>query len=288
MLPLSSPTALFGIPPELWLYASFVALFAFWRAGQLFREGLFHYREWQSVADTAPEPIRAVAVGRTELEGEIRPWKTTLEQPFRDGDCVWARWKIERRSSDDDNQVWETVAGGSGGVRFVVADETGEIEIHNVNDASIDGDVWHVVSGEFRFWKALTHPLTPSEWYTEPPRGVKKFLAGHVDGPWQEPESLPTGEFRFLQSVLEPGNTIYVRGAAVPKETPEGGATGSDRLKIVRDEENDDFRLERTTEEAKRTYERRQTRRFFRRAALIGLPSLAVLSLTLVVFFIPI
>jgi hypothetical protein len=218
--------------------------------------GIQRYRQNRLVADTATEKARSVAVGRTELEGVARPLEESVRQPFHDGDCLYAEWRIEeyRRHDDelgggpagdsplndnplDDSPVggsgshWETVASGSHEEPFLVADETGAVAVEP--DSGVD-------------WR-LTDDCQ-SQW----------TLDGD-DDPEAAAEFDPRSEFstdidarrRYTQTVLPPEMDVYVYGQAVP--TDPGELSGQD-LKIERDTATDRFVVSNRDEESLRSF----------------------------------
>jgi len=94
--------------------------------------GFDQYQTSQLVKNTAPERVRSVAVGRTELNGAARQYDRTYPQPFTAGECVYGRYRVKERvkEEDDDGEtknVWDSIATGQFGERLVLEDETGAI-----------------------------------------------------------------------------------------------------------------------------------------------------------------
>lgn len=95
--------------------------------------GLQTYRFSRVIRDTPPEPVRSVAMGRTELQGEIVPAERVFDQPFTEGRCVYGEYKVreyrENAGDDDEDPEWKTIEKGSFGTPFLVDDGTGQIRV---------------------------------------------------------------------------------------------------------------------------------------------------------------
>lgn len=98
--------------------------------------GFDQYQTSQLVKNTAPERIRSVAVGRTELNGAARQYDTTYPQPFTGGECIYGRYRVREQVQEEDSDgetkhVWEPIATGQFGDRLVLEDDTGAIILDN-------------------------------------------------------------------------------------------------------------------------------------------------------------
>jgi hypothetical protein len=95
--------------------------------------GFQTYQFGRIVRDTPPEPVRSVAMGRTEVSGDITPHERLYDQPFTEGQCVYAEYEVreyrEYPNDDDKNDRWETVETGSFATPFSVDDGTGRIRV---------------------------------------------------------------------------------------------------------------------------------------------------------------
>lgn len=93
--------------------------------------GLQTYRFSRVIRDTPPEPVRSVAMGRTEVQGQIVPSERVFDQPFTEGQCVYGEYKVreyrENSNDDDEDPEWKTIEKGSFGTPFYIDDGTGEI-----------------------------------------------------------------------------------------------------------------------------------------------------------------
>ncbi len=100
--------------------------------------GLQTYRFGRIIRDTPPEPVRSVAMGRTEVKGQIIPHRRIYDQPFTDGKCVYGEYKVreyrEYPNDDDKDDEWKTIETGSFGTSFYIDDDTGRILVEPNED----------------------------------------------------------------------------------------------------------------------------------------------------------
>lgn len=91
--------------------------------------GFQTYQFGRIIRDTPPEQVRSVAMGRTEVQGDIFPYRRIYDQPFSDGQCVFAEFEVEeyKETGDDDDKSWVTVQEDSFEVPFYINDGTGQI-----------------------------------------------------------------------------------------------------------------------------------------------------------------
>jgi hypothetical protein len=85
------------------------------------------FAEWFRVRSTPPSTTRAVAVGRTDIEGTVSSVSEPFEAPISETPSAYVYWELGERSNDD----WETVAAGELSDRLVVRDETGAIPVED-------------------------------------------------------------------------------------------------------------------------------------------------------------
>ena len=146
----------------------FVAL-AFVGALAIIYWGFQTYRFGRVISDTPPEPVRSVAMGRTEVNGQILPYQRVYDQPFTEGRCVYGEYKVreykEYPNDDDKDDRWETVDSGSFGCPFYIDDETGKILVEP-NDDTI-----YEISDEY----SNTIRVGKNQ---SPPGTVQNFLGG--------------------------------------------------------------------------------------------------------------
>ena len=133
--------------------------------------GFQTYQFGRIIRDTPPEPIQSVAMGRTEISGEIQPATRVYDQPFTPGQCVYGELEVEeyRDTADDDNEKeWTTVQTDSFSTPFYIDDGTGEMLVDP------DEDTIYEISGD--------HSVTVEVDGGEPPPGpVQAFLASGPD-----------------------------------------------------------------------------------------------------------
>jgi hypothetical protein len=90
--------------------------------------GFQTYQFARLIRDTPPESIQSVAMGRTEVQGQILPSDRVYDQPFTEGQCVYCEYEVkEYKKSGDDDKSWQTIDSGSYGTSFYVDDGTGQI-----------------------------------------------------------------------------------------------------------------------------------------------------------------
>lgn len=201
--------------------------------------GFTKWQQMRLVQDTPTEKIRSAAVGRTELKGTAEPIEDggTIEQPFTDGECLVATYTVKEwdDDSDDDGGSWETIASGTLLTPFAVNDGTGRMRVEPVEDATY----------EFEGENQTTVRVGAGN---RPPDAVVDFferqyasddgglLGGLLHG---GPDLRGSDKRRYSQSVLPPGEDVYLLGAA----TPADGASGSnaDRLVLGPDEGSGEF-----------------------------------------------
>lgn len=99
--------------------------------------GFQTYQFARVIRDTAPEPVRSVSMGRTEVRGRVVPDERVYDQPFTEGRCVYGEYEVEEyreSSDDDDSKSWETIGSGTFGVPFYIDDGTGRILVEPNDD----------------------------------------------------------------------------------------------------------------------------------------------------------
>lgn len=144
--------------------------------------GFNNYRVAKLLENTPPESPNAVAVGRTELNGEVQPAGRTFEQPFTEGECVYAWYTIEeyRPTSESDERTWQTIGYNEFVTPFYVQDENGQILV----DAS------HAAEFEIGDENSAQITVLPNE---TPPHTVEAFLEGRAE---------PTDPVAFVEDIL--------------------------------------------------------------------------------------
>jgi hypothetical protein len=111
--------------------------------------GFQTYQFGRVIRDTPPEPIQSVAMGRTEITGEILPATRVYDQPFTEGRCVYGELKVKeyRDTADDDNdKEWKTVQTDSFSAPFYIDDGTGQMLVEPNDDTIYEIDEEHSVT----------------------------------------------------------------------------------------------------------------------------------------------
>lgn len=187
------------------------------------------WRKAQLVRNTPTETADAMAFGRTELEGTVKPMAQVVDQPFDDGDCVYAWYKIEeyrrkrrKESADGKGKKWVTLDKGEVVVPFAVNDGTGTVLI----DVEDDPDIR--ISKENRTRARVGARETE-------PEPVQRFLKHNG---WEASHDGVAGVIagtrrKYSQAVLPPGEDVYVFGHAELNE--------NDQPVMKRDEETGEF-----------------------------------------------
>jgi hypothetical protein len=209
-LPLQAGPIDFGIVLLMFLMGLFVIY-----------KGFDEYRVSRLVRDTATERVRSVAAGRTELEGRAIPADTVFHQPFTDGECLHAMYRVEEYRDSDDGSDWHTVATDVWVAPFLLADDTGRIRVEPTTTAKVELSEENTTE--------ITVPAGRS-----PPAGVGKFLES-VDGVGPDVDE----KRRYTQKVIPTGASVYVLGGAAQRDVEAGG--NEDRLVVRRDDGSDRF-----------------------------------------------
>lgn len=209
-----------------------LVLLVFFGAGLLtVYKGFRSYKTSRLIKDTPTETVRSMAVGRTELEGVARDAGTTFDRPFTEGQCLYARYKIEEYDEDagEDDADWDTIDSGTFDAPFYLEDDTGRALIEADQDPTFelsDSKKTRIKVGR-----------TESE-----PEEVVEFLrtntsisvsSGGVSGVFFDDPR------RYTEWVLPVDEEVYVFGGAHPRD--ESSGANEDRLTIATDESTDRF-----------------------------------------------
>ncbi len=198
--------AVVGRPLQVSLDAVVVLGLLFMLGLYLVYRGFRTYQIGRAIRDTATETVRAVAVGRTELVGEVTPADTVLSTPFTEGECVYATYRIEEEREDEDgNTSWATIDHDTWVTDFVLDDGTGAVRVAPEIDARYEISDANTAS--------FVVPPQRSE-----PSSVARFLE-------QVSEVEPTDREtrRYVESVIPPGEEVYVLGGAAIHDAADGG-----------------------------------------------------------------
>lgn len=163
------------------------------------------FKRYRIMAGTPTSRLRSAAQGFIELAGHCQPLaEVLLNAPLTGTDCVWYRYKIEKRVRSGKNSHWKTVESGVSERFFILRDETGECQI-NPAGAEIQPRHRQVWRGSSR------RPV--------PPGGKRGFLSG-------------LGSYRYTETRMHPGDPCYALGHF---ETLRPEALGLDAGELTRD-----------------------------------------------------
>lgn len=116
-------------------------------------------RRLRVVRDTPTSRIASAAQGYVELVGRGRQFSDPpLLSKLSLLPCLWYRYKIERKDSDD---KWHTEGSGETEEPFVLEDDTGRcaVDPRGAEILTAHKDTWH--QGDYRYteWKLVQHDL---------------------------------------------------------------------------------------------------------------------------------
>lgn len=169
------------VPHEVLILLLFCAAFIAFGGWLVIRSG----SAARLIQDTPTSRIRSAAQGYVELHGRLE--KVTDDpvlSPLTKTECVWWRYKIEKRIDQKDRSDWRLVEGRSSQVWLRLNDGTGVCLINSVG-ASISAGVKDVWEGYERY-----------------PTGKKKGVLG----------KLFSSKYRYTEERLYQGQDIYAIG----------------------------------------------------------------------------
>lgn len=190
--------------------------------------GFMSFKRYQRIRDTPTSRIRSVAVGITEVKGKIRKTdeENTYRHPINGDDTVYYERKVEKYRYDDDGSNWETVLTEEVGDKFMLEDDTGEIEVRIEDNPALeleDAKERNQYSG-----------IKPNE---ELPRALEGTNANNDSS--LIPNFLESsGRYRVTVTALYPDDFCYVLGKARPKEGSEASSINEENIVIGHPEYN--------------------------------------------------
>jgi hypothetical protein len=108
----------------------------------------------RAIRDTPTSKIASAAQGYVELTGRGQPFGDPLISKLRLLPCLWYRYKIEHRESED---KWKTIDSGESDDSFMLRDDTGEcvVDPEQAEILTQHRDQWH--EGDYRYteWKLI-------------------------------------------------------------------------------------------------------------------------------------
>ncbi len=109
----------------------------------------------RTVTGTATSRIGSAAQGYVELTGHGDVYQTPVLSRYSNLPCLWCRYKLERRSSD--NKGWNTEESGESNALFIIDDGTGKcvVDPESAEILTRHKDSW--MKGDYRYteWKLL-------------------------------------------------------------------------------------------------------------------------------------
>lgn len=216
------------------------------------------YRKERLVANTPLANARSVAMGRTNIEGTATPVDEPLDQPFNDGDCLYAHWEVKEVSTrTEDTKTYSTVAEGSYGQRFYLEDETGRILVADPADADV------MVADEYETETDVSDGSSP-------PDPIPAFC-----GEEEIPD--PDDDRKYEQVVVPPGTDLMIFGAASRLQDGER-YDGANDVVVGRDAMTDRFMLTDESEDEFVTSTRRRAAEVVVGLVLMAVPMYLVLQ----------
>lgn len=194
----------------------------------LVRQGFDNFRTGNVFRNTPTERVDSVAMGRTKLTGRARSLDEDFEQPFRDGDCVYASWGIEEYTGSGSDASWNYVKADNRSERFRLVDDSSEAIVEDphadepsipVNEdalptgallASSDRQWSQIVLSEKRKYQVT---VGPDE---DPPPEIAKFCDQVGIS------ATASDQRRYTQKVIPTDHTVSVFGQATRDDSVGG------------------------------------------------------------------
>lgn len=168
--------------------------------------GLASLRQWYQLHSREPDRAHQVTEGPTELAGTAQPLESagTVRSGLTGEECLLYEYVVEEFQQGQHGGSWSEVTAGSGGVNFVVGDETGRVVVDPEGATTVlDREFSEQIEGG-----------------SEPSAAVSSFLErSDVD---HESRTFDIGvtelslgdRHRFRESRIHPGESVYVSGIA--------------------------------------------------------------------------
>lgn len=174
-------------------------------------------RQREYIQETPTAEIESVSIGPAELIGTARPENGPLQAPFSDEECLVARWEVEEWHQTDDSSYWKTIDEGVDFTDFSIDDGTGTMFVDPTQAAE-----YVLTSGQDRVVRVDVDEPEPST--------IQRFVAR--DGTPGDASNVlsvvdlgnQSGDRRYRQNLLSPGDEAYVYGAVRRESTGDGEA----------------------------------------------------------------
>ncbi len=211
----------------------FLLLFLFVGFGIMWL-GAKRFQTGRLIKNTAPEKVRSVAIGRTELRGKARDAGVVFDQPFADGKCLYYSYAVkqyvEKKEKDDDGKTktkrtWQTTSSHSMAAPFLLDDGTGEILV--VANAGAD----FKISDANTFTKTFSGRSIPGKYRKNVDTSVDIADAICESVDW-DPHNLATKIESKLPfgSIPGTGNNVKPRDSGSPKQPDYSTSSTSGRI----------------------------------------------------------
>lgn len=179
----------------------------------LFVSGFGVHRRKRLIESIPTSPIRSLAVGLVEVEGQAAPDKTLVVSPLTGVRCIFYSYEVEERRGSGKSARWVTVASGRSDQPFYVQDDTGRVLV-----VPLGADV--LIAEEHSYRREW--PLESSgPQDSDRPRRMLPTLNWGV-----------TGTYRCTETRISQDQTVYVLGTAHQNPAAESGADNAGRLYI--------------------------------------------------------
>lgn len=249
--------------------------------------GFQRFRTRLLIDNTTVENARSVAVGRTALQGTVRPAVESYRAPFTDEECVYVFWKIEerRRLTDEEDDAWVNCGLGWEVSLFSLSDDTGEVLVdpsdtgvhyefdeestreitvpageqpppavaeflESNTEVTVDpvADPGEAADVEPGYWDGVGKPIGPHEPVSDTGDG-ETVTSEDVVNSVSDDEIPVTSDRkrRYSQEILPVGSEVYVFGSARPHEALSG--VDQERLLVGGDPETGMFLVSQQTED---------------------------------------
>ncbi len=216
-----------------WLAAPSLGFYLGW---VLLLHGFHRYRLYNLIRNTPTTTVRAAPMGRVEVKGQVCPVsdEDLVKSPFRGTPCVAYECEIEEYREDDDGGHWTTIHERREAPPFLLRDDTGTLAVE---------------AGEARWSFERDYRETFRE--SNRPEHITRYVETHVgDGGPLDLDFLGGEKQRFSEWTLEPGDDVYVLGAARPTPGSARSLPDGVDLMVRRDEATDRFLLSDASETA--------------------------------------
>ena len=169
--------------------------FKFWRKNQ---------RIHRIMTKTSTSKIAKLAKGPAEVRGSIETSQAPLSSPWGRKQCVYYSFQVTKYLGEGHT---ETYINDVKSIPFTVKDDTGQVEIDSRN---------------LKFDLKTDHSWETGFLSEQPPEYLKSLLEK------QYGMKTKGKDLSFTEFSLEPGETVYVFGNAIPKKSVQSNKENSD------------------------------------------------------------